>query len=258
MSIEVKNLDLHIGRKQLLRNVSIDLQPGEVLAVLGPNGAGKSSLLKVMSGEHDYYDGQLSLNQKKYEDWNPQQIAHMVAVLPQQSQLVFPFTVREVVALGRIPHSTGRIKDADIVQQAMERVDAVHLADALYPSLSGGEKQRVQLARILTQIWEETPFGRRYLLLDEPTSALDISHQHHTLKLARDLAAEGVGVLAVLHDLNLAAQYADRIVIMNNGVVVNDGSVDEVLTPRYIRPVFNIDVTVMSHPTLARPLVVNI
>jgi len=256
--MEVKKINLRIGRKQLLRSVSLRVQPGEVLAVLGPNGAGKSSLLKVMSGEYDNYGGELRLNQQYYQEWKMEQIAHMVAVLPQQSQLVFPFTVREVVALGRIPHSTGRVKDAEIVQLALERVDAAHLVDALYPSLSGGEKQRVQLARVLTQIWEETPLGHRYLLLDEPTSALDVSHQHHTLKRVRDLAYEGVGVLAVLHDLNLAAQYADRIVIMDKGEIATEGSVEEVLTPQKIRPVFNIDVEIMAHPTLNRPLVVNL
>lgn len=258
MSIELNNLNLSIGNKQLLSDVSLRVRPGEVLAVLGPNGAGKSSLLKVMSGEYDFYTGRLNLNQQDYHQWPQQQVAHMVGVLPQQSQLMFPFTVREVVTLGRIPHSTGRNRDGEIVQQALEKVDAVHLADALYPLLSGGEKQRVQLARVLAQIWQEAPMGRRYLLLDEPTSALDVSHQHRTLKLARGLAAEGIGVMAVLHDLNLAAQYADRLVMMTAGAIAHEGSVEEVLTPRRIKPVFDLDVTVMPHPTLARPLVVNV
>jgi len=258
MSLEVRDLDLHIGRKPLLHQVSLAVRPGEVLAVLGPNGAGKSSLLKIMAGEHRVYHGELRLNGQDYKRWKSNQIAHLVGVLPQQSQLMFPFSVTEVVTLGRIPHSTGRIKDAEIVQQAMKRVDAMHLSDALYPSLSGGEKQRVQLARVLAQIWQESALGHRYLLLDEPTSALDVSHQHHTLKLARAFAHEGVGVLTVLHDLNLAAQYADRIVIMDKGEVVTEGSVEEVLTPQKIRPVFNIDVAVMPHPTLDRPLVVNL
>ena len=255
--MELSAVNLHIDRKHLLRNVSLTLRPGEVLAVLGPNGAGKSSLLKVMGGEYDFYQGTVSLNHQDYQHWKPQQVASMIGVLPQQSQLMFPFSVREVVMLGRIPHNTGRVRDAQIVSLALQRVDAEHLAESLYPVLSGGEKQRVQLARVLAQIWEETALGRRYLLLDEPTSALDISHQHHTLKLARSLAKEGVGVLAVLHDLNLAAQYADRILVMHNGVVIIDGEANKVLTPQIIRYVFNIEVEIVPHPLLNVPLVIN-
>ena len=258
MSLDVRDIDLRMGRKLLLRRVSLSLPPGEVVAVLGPNGAGKSSLLKVMAGEHRIDGGERYLNGRNYRHWKTGQIAQLVGVLPQQSLLMFPFSVTEVVGLGRIPHRTGRIRDADIVQQAMARVDVAHLAHSLYPSLSGGEKQRVQLARVLTQIWEDTGLGHRYFLLDEPTAALDIAHQHQTLKLARSLADEEIGVLAVLHDLNLAARYADRIVLMHHGVVVAQGRVEEILTPATLRPVFNVDVDVIPHPTLNRPLIVNL
>ena len=258
MSIKVDALDLHLGKKQLLSNVSLELHPGEVLAVLGPNGAGKSSLLKVISGEYGSYRGSLYLNHRNYPQWKPRHIAHMVAVLPQQSQLTFPFSVHEVVMLGRIPHNTGRSRDADIVRQALERVDAAHLSDTPYPVLSVGEKQRVQLARVLAQIWDETPLGHRYLLLDEPTSALDISHQHHTLKLARALAHEGVGVLAILHDLNLAARYADRVGLMHRGRMFIEGAIGDVLTPNIIRQVFDIDAEVTTHPVSQRPLVISV
>ena len=258
MSLDVRDIDLRMGRKLLLRRVSLSLRPGEVVAVLGPNGAGKSSLLKVMAGEHRVDHGVLRLNNRDHRQWTPGRIAQLVGVLPQHSLLMFPFSVTEVVSLGRIPHRTGRVRDAEIAQLAMARVDVAHLADSLYPSLSGGEKQRVQLARVLAQIWEDTGLGHRYLLLDEPTAALDIAHQHHTLTLARTLAGAGIGVLTVLHDLNLAARYADRIVLMNHGVVVAQGRVEEILTPATLRPVFNVDIDVIPHPTLNRPLVVNL
>ena len=258
MSLELCDIDVRMGRKPLLRRVSFTLRPGEVVAVLGPNGAGKSSVLKVMAGEHRIDRGALYLNGRDYRRWKPGQIAQVVGVLPQQSLLMFPFSVTEVVGLGRIPHRSGRVRDAEIVQQAMARVDVAPLARALYPTLSGGEKQRVQLARVLAQIWEPTGLGPRYLLLDEPTSALDIAHQHQTLKLARSLAGEAIGVLAVLHDFNLAARYADRIVLMHHGNVVAQGRVEEILTPATLRPVFNVDVDVISHPTLDRPLIVNL
>ncbi len=258
MSFSVKHLNLGVGRKTLLSNVSFSIAPGELVVVLGPNGAGKSSLLKVMSGEHGFYEGDLQINGRAYAEWGSDEIARMVGVLPQSSLLTFPFSVAEVVMLGRLPHSTGRARDLEIVHQAIDRVDVSHLTNASYPSLSGGEKQRVQLARVLAQIWEETGPGERYLLLDEPTSALDVAHQQLTLQLARELAGQGVGVMAILHDLNLAAQYADRIVMLQQGEVAAQGTVGEVLEPDLIRHLFAIDVSIMPHPVSQRPMVVTL
>ena len=256
MSFRLQDVCLDMGRKTLVSGIDLTVQPGEVLAVLGPNGAGKSTVFKVMAGEYRHYLGEMSLNGKDYKDYKPNQRAQMIAVLPQSSQLAFPFSVFEVVLLGRLPHSTGRVIDREIAYAAMAQVDVSHLSEALYPSLSGGEKQRVQLARVLCQIWQPSEQGNRYLLLDEPTSALDLSHQHHTLSLARELAAKGVGVLCILHDLNLAAQYADRILLLGAGSVVAQGSVSEILTPRRIGELYGIDVTVIAHPTHNHPLIV--
>lgn len=251
------NLTLQIGRKRLLDTVTLAVSPGEVLALLGPNGAGKSTFLKVLSGEFSQVEDQVMLNGRSRTDWQGNELARTVGVLPQHSELAFPFSAAEVVMLGRLPHSTGNRRDGEIVQQALERVDAWHLRDAAYPSLSGGEKQRVQLARVLTQIWEDTGTGPRYLLLDEPTSALDLAHQHQTLQLAREWADEqGVGVLAILHDMNLAATYADRIGLLQNGQLKAVGTVEQVLVPELLEPVFEIGVTLMMHPQQDRPLVV--
>ena len=258
MSLNATDICFSVGSKQILRHVDVSVQAGEVLAVLGPNGAGKSSLLKIMAGEQSFYTGQLELNGRAYQDWAAGSIARTVGVLPQSSELAFPFTVAEVVMLGRLPHSTGRQRDREIVAQALQLLDVSHLSESLYPALSGGEKQRVQLARVLTQIWEQTESGSRYLLLDEPTSALDLSHQHQTLSVARELAAQGVGVLAILHDLNLAAQYADRIMLLGQGQCMAEGSVDEVLQAERIRQLYNIEVEVMRHPHQDRPLVVTL
>ena len=185
MSFQVKGVSLSMGCKTLISDVSLTVYPGEVLAVLGPNGAGKSTLFKVMAGEYQHYSGSMVLNDKAFEEHEGRRRASLIGVLPQSSQLNFAFTAYEVVMLGRLPHSSGRIKDREITYQAMQQADVGHLAQALYPSLSGGEKQRVQLARVLCQIWEEVPGQNRYLLLDEPTSALDLAHQHHTLSLAK-------------------------------------------------------------------------
>jgi len=258
MSFSVNHLNLSVGRKILLNNVNFHVNPGELVVVLGPNGAGKSSLLKVMSGEHRFYDGDLSINGSTYDAWASDEVARMVGVLPQSSLLTFPFSVAEVVMLGRLPHSTGRARDLEIVHQAIDKVDVSHLTNASYPSLSGGEKQRVQLARVLAQIWEETGQGERYLLLDEPTSALDVAHQQLTLQLARELSGQGMGVMAILHDLNLAAQYADRIVMLQQGEIAAQGRVEEVLEPDLIRQLFAIDVSIMPHPVSQRPMVVTL
>lgn len=258
MSFSADNICFQVGKKTILDEVTLQIQPGEMLAVLGPNGAGKSSLLKIMAGEQRFFDGQLNLNGRSYSAWSANEIARMVGVLPQSSELMFPFSVAEVVMLGRLPHSTGRLRDREIVAQAMQLLDVSHLSEALYPALSGGEKQRVQLARVLTQIWEADPAGDRYLLLDEPTSALDLSHQHQTLEVARRLAKQGTGVMAILHDLNLAAQYADRIVLLGGGRLVAEGAVDNVLVPEQIRELYDIEVEVMRHPSQDRPLVVTL
>ncbi len=256
MSIRLENVSLNMGPKKLISKISLAINPGEVLAVLGPNGAGKSSVFKVIAGEYKHYKGQLTLNAKPLMDFSANQRAKMMGVLPQSSQLAFAFSVFEVVLLGRLPHSTGRKKDREIAFAAMKKADVVHLAQALYPSLSGGEKQRVQLARVLCQIWQESVEGSRYLLLDEPTSALDLSHQHHTLALARELAAQGVGVMSILHDLNLAAQYADNVLLLGQGKVIDQGPVEQVMTAAKITDLYGIDVSVTEHPKYACPLII--
>lgn len=258
MSFSVHEVGVQIGRKVLLDNVSFAIEPGEVVVVLGPNGAGKSSLLKVMAGELKPDSGSVMLNGVARGDWRPDTVARMVGVLPQSSSLAFPFTAAEVVMLGRLPHNTGRVRDREIVDLALQQADVSHLKQASYPSLSGGERQRVQLARVLAQIWDAADSVPRYLLLDEPTSALDVAHQQLTLQLARELADTGVGVMAILHDLNLAAQYADRVVLLEAGCVAAAGGVEEILQPDRIQALFNIDVSVMSHPRSGRPLIVTL
>lgn len=256
MSLNVREIGLRIGQKQLLSGIEFSLACDEVVAVLGPNGAGKSTLFKVLSSEHRHYSGDIELHGRNLRQWKGGDVAKIMGVLPQSSALAFPFSVNEVVNLGRLPHNSGRVIDRQIVQEAMVQADVAHLSDTLYPSLSGGEKQRVQLARVLAQIWLPSELGGRLLLLDEPTSALDLSHQHQTLQLARKLAKQGVGVLAILHDLNLAAQYADRIILLSHGVCIAQGEVETVLTAPQIESLYGIKVTVMAHPDHHYPMVI--
>ena len=266
MSFKLANVGLTIGSKKnskcLINNINLSIEPGEMTAILGPNGAGKSTVLKVMANEYLDFSGTMTLNDQNYLDIASKLRAKMVAVLPQTSQLSFSLTVLDVVMLGRLPHSTGRKYDTEVAFAALQTSDVEHLAYSHYPLLSGGEKQRVQIARVLCQIWdppiEEITQGQRYLLLDEPTSALDLSHQHLCLSLAKQLAGKGVGVLSILHDLNLAAQYADKILLLADGEIVNQGSVQAMLTEAQISALYGIDVKVIAHPVNQHPLIVTL
>ncbi|MGB0360300.1 MAG: heme ABC transporter ATP-binding protein [Endozoicomonas sp.] len=254
-ALEIRNVSVQVENRALLADINLVIKPSEVVSVLGPNGAGKSTLMKVISGEREPTVGDVLLN--GHDDWPLEQQALMLGVLPQSSSLTFPFTVEEVVLLGRIPCSSHREENLMIMRQALEKVDAYHLKDRSYTTLSNGERQRVHMARVLTQIWDESPRGKRYLLLDEPTSALDPAHQQLTLKIARQEADQGIGVMIIMHDLNLAARYSDRIIILKNGKLAAEGTPHKVLTPETIRKVFEIEVSVSDHPAYHCPLVVN-
>ena len=255
MTLDIKQATVTIGNRALLDNVSLSIQPGQVVTVLGPNGAGKSTLMKVACGERPLSSGEVLLNGRKH--WNLRQQALMLGVLPQSSSLSFPFTAEEVVLLGRTPCSSTRQENQAIAEAALARVDGLHLRHRQYPTLSGGERQRVHMARVLAQVWDKCASGERFLLLDEPTSALDPAHQQLTLKLARQQAdEEGIGVLVILHDLNLAARYSDRLMILRQGKVAARGTPREVLTPQTIGSVFDIEVSVSDHPGHNCPLVI--
>ena len=248
------NIGFSIGKKTLLDDVSMEVAAGEMVALCGPNGAGKSTLLKVLSGELAAGQGKVALLSRDLETWDSSKLACVRAKLSQETQLTFAFRVREVVEMGRFPHDNPTNNDA-VVQLCMERVGIEELSERYYTSLSGGEKQRVHLARVMAQLHGEDS-EPRLLLLDEPTSALDLLHQEVALQLAHTLCKEqGFAVLVVLHDLNLAAAWADRIVLMKQGELRFEGEPGEVLTPEMLKEIYGIDVVVMSHPTTGRPIV---
>ncbi len=239
---------------RLLKEISLELRPGEVVAVLGQNGAGKSTLLKVLSGEWKPTAGSVWMNGKVLSSWSSRERARAMAVLPQNSQLAASFTGLEVVRIGRTAWSPSP-NESKIALAALRRMEASHLSDRVYTTPSGGEQQRVQMARVLAQIWEEPARSDRYLLLDEPTANLDLSQQHRTLKTARAMAGEGIGILAVMHDLNLAAQHADRLMLLRDGEVSAFGAPAEVITEDIIAATFSCRVDVFPHPYRKLPLV---
>lgn len=252
------SVDLH--RTAVLRNVSLDVRPGEVLALIGPNGAGKSTLLHVLSGALSPDRGAVRLDGRLLKSWTRQALARRRAVLPQAPVLLFPFRVIDVVMLGRSPHlgRAARTTDLWIVDACLRETGTTGLAERLYPTLSGGERQRVQLAQALAQVWPEhgrQPGEGGYLLFDEPTNNLDLRHQQAIMRTARRLARAGVGVLAILHDPNLAALHADRICILREGRVLADGPPDTVMEPNLFETAFGLRVSVQRHPRCGRPLV---
>jgi len=241
-------LGYQIGSSVLLHDVDFDLAPGELLGVIGPNGAGKTTLLQLLAGELDPTSGVIEIAGHDIADGSLDEMALRRSVLPQQHLLQFAFRCLDVVLMGRYPHGGSESEARAVAERAMVETDTAHLADRLYTTLSGGEQTRVSFARVLAQ---ETPL----LLLDEPTGSLDLRHQEIVMSILRGLAAHGVAIVAVLHDVNLAARFADRIMILNNGSVEAIGTPNEVLRPEVLRSVYGLDVTVIRHPVEDCPLI---
>jgi iron complex transport system ATP-binding protein len=255
--IEARDVSVSIGRKRIIANVDFEIRPGEMAAIVGPNGSGKTTFLKAVSGDLPY-TGNISINGRDIAAMKPWQAAAMRAVLPQATALSFPFTVREVVKLGLTGGRSGVLpgEDERLPDRALARVDLDGFAGRFYQELSGGEQQRVQLARVLCQVWAPVLDGSpRYLLLDEPVSSLDIKHQLIIMNIARDFARRGGGVVAILHDLNLAAMFADRIFVMHRGSLAAAGSPQSVLSDELISRVFECRLRVGALPAGNTPFV---
>ncbi|WP_394613540.1 heme ABC transporter ATP-binding protein [Lentzea sp. JNUCC 0626] len=239
-----ENVSVRLGNTEILRDLNLTVTSGEVLALVGPNGAGKSTALAVLAGDIRPDAGSVWLDGKPLDEWSARETARRRAVLLQRITLSFPFTVAEVVRMGRAPWDD----DGDVVASVMEQTEMTAFAGRKFTTLSGGEQARAALARVLAQ-------RAGVLLLDEPTAALDIRHSELVLRTAREQAARGNAVLVVLHDLGMAGAHADRVAVMAEGSIVADGPPGEVLTEGLLSEVYRHRVEVLAHPRTGRPVV---
>lgn len=251
--LSIRNVRAGYGARPVLRGIDLEAQRGELVAVIGPNGCGKTTLLRAVTGVLPF-DGEIALDGESVRGASASELARRVAVVTQGAALPPGFSAFHVAMMGRTPHlrllqSEGR-HDIDVVRAAMERVDCWSLRDRPVEELSGGERQRVVIARALAQ-------EPQLLLLDEPTSHLDVQHQVETFRLMVDLCRERrLAVVAVVHDLTLAAMFADRIALISQGVIVASGAPADVLQPHTLEAVYGVAVRVLAHPVTGRPIVV--
>lgn len=257
--LRVENVTCTLGGRLIIDHVSTVFHPGLFHVIVGPNGSGKSTFLKLFSGDLApgegavYYDGQPIRHQDKAA------LAKKRAVMSQLPELHFPLPVEEIVLMGRYPHFAlrPRSQDLDICRQAMALTEVAALVGRDYLTLSGGERQRVQFARALAQVWEApSDGGNRYLFLDEPISSLDMHFQHQFLQIARSLLGDNLVLVAVLHDLNLSLQYADRILFMKDGRIAAEGEAPGIVTPELVRDVFQMPVRLLENPYGGAPVIV--
>lgn len=244
--LEVKDISVSYGERAVLREVSLTLRGGEIIVLLGANGAGKTTLIKALNGTLLLSAGAISLDGRNLSDMSRREISRNIAVVAQENETRFPVTVLEFVLSGRFVHGNAfgweTETDIDLAQDALTECDLAGLESRLMNHLSGGERQRVVLARSLAT-------GAKILLLDEPTANLDIAHQAMMFRLVRERCVhQKYSALVITHDLNLASEFADEIILLKNGRLVAKGSPLEVLTPENIKEVFGVDVLLDENP----------
>ncbi|MFW6175665.1 MAG: ABC transporter ATP-binding protein [Acidobacteriota bacterium] len=254
MTFETRSLSVRYrpGRPRALDKVSMSVPAGALYAVLGPNGSGKSTLMRALLGAVRAEEGEARVEGRSVEDWKRGELARRVGAVSQTEAIAFPLSVRELVEMGRYPHlgpirPMGR-RDREAVEAALDRCDALPLADRDVATLSGGEFQRVRIARALAQ----EPAA---LMLDEPTAALDIRHEMAILGLLRDAADEGRTVVLITHHLNVAARFSDRVLLLHDGRVAAEGPVQEVFTAEILQSVYGWPLSVAPDPVTGAPSV---
>jgi iron complex transport system ATP-binding protein len=245
--ISARNISRRIGG---LSDISLEVPAGACTAIIGPNGAGKSTLLDVLAGRSRADSGNVTFGGKPIGEWAPVELACRRAFLPQSLEVAFPIRVMDLVMLGRSPHhgkASGR-EDRAAAETALRLTDAWHLRDRSYQRISGGERQRVQLARVIAQIWRQpgADGAPRMLLLDEPTASLDPGHRLAVMRLLRDLTLSGIGVVLALHDLNDAARFADRVILLHQGRILSEGGPEAAMQAEVLSAAYGAEAQVLQ------------
>ena len=249
MTLQLREVSFRIDSKLLLSNINISIQPAKIFSFIGPNGAGKTTLLRVASGALSAPG--VTLDSKPLKALTPEGRARKFAFLNQSSELNFPFKCLEVLHLGRIPHRTSRRCNERIVEEVINSLSLDKLVDRIYTTMSGGEKQRVQIGRILCQVWDN--IDSAFVFFDEPTAELDLAHQLRFFDTVKMLAARGASISLVLHDINLASRFSDELILLKSGKILAMGSPREVVTRANIRDAFSVQAEV--HQLSCRPIV---
>ncbi|MBC7087570.1 MAG: ABC transporter ATP-binding protein [Tissierellales bacterium] len=254
--IELKNIEFGYGKTKVLKSIDLNVEKGEFLSIIGPNGAGKSTLLKTINNIFDEYDGNISIYGKNLKDYKRKELARIVSFVPQETYLDFEFSVEELIFMGRYPFQnrfkTDTINDYEICYKAMTLTNTLEIKDRLITQISGGERQRTLIAKALAQ-------DPKIILLDEPTSHLDINHQIEVLEILKELnKTKDLTIITVLHDLNLASRYSDKLVLLKDGKILKTGSAQEVLTVSNIENAYNMNVVVELNKYTNSPVVIPI
>jgi len=245
--LQIEHVSYKVGKKKLIDDVSVNFEAGKLNLIIGPNGAGKTTLLKLICGQLQPQAGAIYYGGKDSSMFSALELARTRSVLSQNIELAFPLSVKEVVMMGRYPHFIGRptISDERACEESMRFFDVWDMANRNYLTLSGGEKQRVHFARVVSQIWYSTKDKYRYLILDEPLTFLDVHYQFDFMhKLRELLLSEDIVIIGVIHDLNLTAKFADNIVLLHEGRLLASGCKQDVLTVENIKDAYQIEPTI--------------
>ena len=256
--IELKSLAYQIGNKKLVQDISLDILSGDMVSIVGPNGSGKTTLIRLISGELKPSSGEVVFLGKKEQDWDSSEIALYRAVLSQSNQLSFPFSVLDIVKMGRHPYSLQeeRADSKSISKNVLKAFNLLDCAERKYTTLSGGEKQRVQIARVITQVWSlNQEYKNKLLILDEPTSYLDINHQAELFKFLKNLNKKGLTIIMVLHDLNHAIQKSNKIAMLKNSRLIDYSKSEELVASKKINEVFDAKPSLLYNKELDKPFI---
>ena len=253
MSVRCESIDINLNKREILKNISIEVKENEILSIIGPNGAGKSTLLKSLAGDINPTNGNIFYDGININQIDIQERAFTRSVMSQLQPIAFDFSVKEIVEMGWIDRGESKYADQfdDAVQEVILKCGVKDLIDRNFNTLSGGEQRRIHFARTLLQLWRPSNSSDpKYLFLDEPTANLDLTYEIKLLNIVKDVAQEGAGVILVLHDLNLAAKFSDKVAILKGGLLIDIGLPKDILKSTLLSDIYEIKVEVKNDPLL--------